>query len=291
MQHIRSMLQLRPTDSTRIVAITSPSAGAGKTTIGFALGLSFAAAGSRTLLIDSDFCGHGMTSAMRSIIVGGVGFSRDGTTATATDSSTTQGGPVASILAARRPRGDDATLEESSDAAAKPATDAVESTVPAGTKFAALARRRLSDGHNSRTGTGILDALDGIPLERCVVETGIDGLSLLPVGDARAADVDRLTPSAYRRLLAECRERYDAVIIDTGPVLGSIEAAFATAAADDVVVVLPRGELRSVAEAALQRLRQVGVRIAGVVFNRALVTDVTHSNYSSKSVSVAAEAA
>jgi Mrp family chromosome partitioning ATPase len=55
--------------------------------------------------------------------------------------------------------------------------------------------------------------------------------------------------------------------------------------------VLPRGALRKVAEAALQRLQQVGVRIAGVVFNRALVGDVTHSNYSSKSVSVPAEAA
>jgi Mrp family chromosome partitioning ATPase/uncharacterized protein involved in exopolysaccharide biosynthesis len=291
MQHIRSMLQLRPSEDTRIVAITSPSAGAGKTTIGFALGLSFAAAGSRTLLIDSDFCGHGMTSAMRSIVVGGVGFSREAT-ATVSDSSAPQGSPVASILAARRPRTDDAKAEDTiDDAAAKPATDAGEAPASTGTTLAALARRRLSDGNKSRSGTGILDALDGIPLERCVVETGIAGLSLLPVGDARGADVDRLTPSAYRRLMAECRERYDAVIIDTGPVLGSIEAAFATAAADDVVVVLPRGELRSVAEAALQRLRQVGVRIAGVVFNRALVQDVTHSNYSSKSVSVAAEAA
>src|SRR6185369_4453701 len=93
-----------PSDSTRIVAITSPSASAGKTTIGFALGLSFAAAGSRTLLIDSDFCGHGMTSAMRSIIAGGIGFSRDAAASTDADAPVPHGGPVASILAARRPK-------------------------------------------------------------------------------------------------------------------------------------------------------------------------------------------
>jgi len=291
MQHIRSMLQLRPSDSTRIVAITSPSASAGKTTIGFALGLSFAAAGSRTLLIDSDFCGHGMTSAMRSIIAGGIGFSRDAAASTDADAPVPHGGPVASILAARRPKSVEAKAPDAAGPAESSGQGADDPSEPTVAPVASLARRRFADGGKVRSGVGILDALEGVPLERCVLETGIEGLSLLPVGDARGGDVDRLTPSAFRRLMTECRERYDAVIIDTGPVLGSIEAAFATAAADDVVVVLPRGELRSVAEAALQRLRQVGVRIAGVVFNRALVTDVTHSNYSSKSVSVSAEAA
>jgi Mrp family chromosome partitioning ATPase len=212
--------------------------------------------------------------------------------ATAAESAPPQAGAVASILTARRPKGDEAGETEARDVEQPtPEHDDRESSAPAGGTLAALARRRFSEGHKARSGTGVLDALEGVPLERCVVETGVDGLSLLPVGDARAADVDRLTPSSFRRLLAECRERYDAVVIDTGPVLGSIEAAFATASADDVVVVLPRGELRSVAESALQRLRQLGVRIAGVVFNRALVKDVAHSNYSSKSVSVAADAA
>jgi Mrp family chromosome partitioning ATPase len=283
MQHIRSMLQLRPSDSTRIVAITSASPGAGKTTIGFALGLSFAAAGSRTLLVDADFCGHGMTTAMKSIIVGGAAEAEP-----ESDVAEGQpGGSVAAMLAARRSKSDD----DKSDAAEDGPADASPPSTSEAAPIAALARRRFSEGRKMRSGAGILDALEGVPLERCVLDTGIDGLSLLSVGDARAADVDRLTPSSFRRLIAECRDRYDAVIIDTGPVLGSIEAVFATAAADDVVVVLPRGELRSVAEAALHRLQQVGVRIAGVVFNRALAPDVQQSNYSSKSTSLKAEAA
>jgi len=289
MQHIRSMLQLRPSDSTRIVAITSASPGAGKTTIGFALGLSFAAAGSRTLLVDADFCGHGMTTAMRSIIAGGPVAEPAGDHAAG--AAVPHGGPVAALLAARRTKPDDGKSAPTSDSPTGAEKDAASPSTPDVAPIAVLARRRFADGSKLRSGAGVLDALEGVPLERCVVETGIEGLTLLPVGDARAADVDRLTPSSFRRLLGECRDRYDAVVIDTGPVLGSIEAVFATAAADDVVVVLPRGELRSVAEAALQRLQQVGVRIAGVVFNRALAPDVQQSNYSSKSTSMKAEAA
>src|SRR5262245_38395442 len=65
--HIRTMLQLRASGKHAVLALTSPTPGSGKTTLAVALGMSFAAAGQRTLLVDCDFIGHGLSSAIRSL--------------------------------------------------------------------------------------------------------------------------------------------------------------------------------------------------------------------------------
>ena len=48
----------------RAFSVTSASSGDGKTSLTLALGLSFAASGSRTLLIDSDLVGAGLTARL-----------------------------------------------------------------------------------------------------------------------------------------------------------------------------------------------------------------------------------
>jgi len=59
------------------------------------------------------------------------------------------------------------------------------------------------------------------------------------------------------------------VLIDTGPVPGSLEASVAAAAADGVVLVVSRGEHRPMAERSIQHLLDIGASLAGMVFNRA----------------------
>src|SRR5258708_17517318 len=49
----------------KVYMITSASAGDGKTSLTMALGLSFAASGSRTLVIDSDMVGQGLTARLK----------------------------------------------------------------------------------------------------------------------------------------------------------------------------------------------------------------------------------
>src|SRR5262249_3474717 len=95
-------------------------------------------------------------------------------------------------------------------------------------------------------------------------------------------DAERVARTDLERAVAACRERYDVVLVDTGPVLGSIEASFAIAAADDVLLVLPRGERQPRVADALTRLEGIGAQSPGVVFNRATGADVAASRYGSR---------
>src|SRR5205085_10861573 len=62
---IRTMLQINTgLEDRRVFAVTSASPGDGKTSLTLALGLSFAASGSRTLLIDCDLVGAGLTARL-----------------------------------------------------------------------------------------------------------------------------------------------------------------------------------------------------------------------------------
>lgn len=184
---IRTLLQIGGSDHSRkVFAITSPTSGDGKTSLALSLGLSFAASGARTLLIDFDMIGSGLTSAMQ-----------------------------------------------------------------------------------ARTDKGLLDAIDHGQLNGHVRPTAFPGLWIVPAGEEDAQDVSRLSPVLVRRILDQARKEYDTVVIDTGPILGSLEAALVTAEADGVILALGRGQQRFQVERAINHLANVGAKLIGVVFNRA----------------------
>lgn len=192
---IRTMLQINGSnDDRRVFAITSASPGDGKTSLTLALGLSFAASGSRTLLIDCDLVGAGLTSRL-----------------------------------------------------------------------------------NMTSPQGILEAMANQSLLDFVRTTDIANLSVLPVGGAHAHHAGSISPSAVRRLVNEARKHFDTILIDTGPILGSIEASPVAAAADGVILAVARGQQRSLVERSLGHLLSVGARLAGVVFNRAQAKDFERS--------------
>src|SRR5690606_10587688 len=72
-------------------------------------------------------------------------------------------------------------------------------------------------------------------------------------------------------------ERFEIVLIDTGPLLGSLEANLVAGLSDAVVLVVSRGQDSKLVNACIQRLRRIGVHCAGVVFNRAEVQDFERS--------------
>jgi polysaccharide biosynthesis transport protein len=283
--HIRTMLQLRRARSGRggAVAITSPMPGAGKTTLGLALGASYAAAGSRTLLVDCDFVGRGLTSAVRALVCQSVRQALPGPDAASPRE--VRRGIVAAIVGARK-----AGCSESDAlaalATARTRTDAgdaaVARLVPA---LEQLVKRRDGAPGPKR---GVLGVLSGRDLSECVIETGIRKLDLLPATDAGQQDGDCLSRGPLELLLATCRDAYDVVVVDTGPMLGSIEAAVAAAVADSVVLVVSRGDRGPNVDDAIARVEGIGADIAGIVFNRASPKDVAKSNHASRSSTVAA---
>ena len=72
------------------------------------------------------------------------------------------------------------------------------------------------------------------------------------------------------------------ILVDTGPVPGSIEASMVAAEADEVILVVSRGEHRQPVQHSVDYLHSIGARLAGVVFNRARPHDMQRSGYSSE---------
>jgi succinoglycan biosynthesis transport protein ExoP len=188
---IRTLLQISgKAHDRKVFSVTSPTAGDGKTSLSLSLGLSFAASGANTCLIDFDMIGGGLTSAMQ-----------------------------------------------------------------------------------AKTDHGLMDAFDHGTLNGFVRPTSFPRLSIVPIGRDDAQDVNRLSPEVVRRVIDEAREKFDVVVIDTGPILGSIEASLAAAASDGVILALGRGQQRFQAERAMDHLLGVGANLLGVVFNRAQAND------------------
>ncbi len=253
---IRGLLQVRPNmDSSQALVITSPTAGTGKTSMILALGLSYAASGMKTLLIDADVVGGQLTDRM--------GILRSQR--------------LGDVLVKHKM----ITREQLKEALAA----AGESKRPIGSELLkmgyidqemldkALQLQRLSK-------RGLMDAVAGKPLDECVVHTKIPNLDVLPLGRAKAHHGARMSPASIRALLAHAKERYDSVLVDTGPVLGSLESALLASQADGVLMVVARGESRNLAGHAADYLASVGAHLEGVVFNRATERDMHRQSYS-----------
>jgi len=195
--HIRNMIAHsdRQHDRGQIITITSASAGEGKTSLTLTLGMSFAATGRNTLMIDADLVGRGLTSQFDLLRVPGLTEVK---------------------------------------------------------------------GH-------------GTKVEEVIHTTATENLSVLPAGMRLDFDPKQLSRDGSSRLLDELRKIYDPILIDTGPILGSLEADIVCPLADMVVVGLSRGTSPKIAQAALARLQQLNAQVAGIVFNRASMQDLTKS--------------
>jgi Mrp family chromosome partitioning ATPase len=188
---IRVMLQGGREHGSQVYLVSSATAREGKTSLCVALGLSFAASGSRTLLIDGDMVGRGLTRGLRAEGV-----------------------------------------------------------------------------------SGFREALETGKLQ---IRQRPDGLSVLTAGDSTASDACKVSATAVRRLLAEARKHFDTVLVDSGPILGSVEAAVVAREADGVIFVITRGQDPDAVERSLRHLDSIGATLLGAVFNRANVTDFYRS--------------
>ncbi|MFI4881835.1 MAG: GumC family protein [Phycisphaerales bacterium JB064] len=118
---------------------------------------------------------------------------------------------------------------------------------------------------------------------------GRSHLDLMPAGIAQGFEPEQLSSQAMEDLINALRNRYDAIVIDTGPILGSLEANAAVPQADQVVLVVSRGQNARLVKVAIDRLRRFQVGRIGLVFNRAARADIERST-SAASVSVRSRA-
>jgi Mrp family chromosome partitioning ATPase len=106
-----------------------------------------------------------------------------------------------------------------------------------------------------------------------VTTLGVPHLSALPVG------IDsRFGPEAVRRpdldyLFGELRKDFEIIIVDTGPMLGSLESTPVVATADGVVLSVRRGRSRSRLDECVAKVDALGGTCIGVVLNYAVRSD------------------
>lgn len=194
--HIRTLLQLSAgKDRKRVYAITSPTAGDGKTSLALSLAMSFSASGSRTALVDFDLVGQGLSSRLKLSPEHGIG---------------------AAVVAGQ---------------------------------------------------------LNGT----CSVHAPFPGLTVMGPRPEEIDLISRFSSENVAAIIEELRQNYDTVIIDTGPIMGSLEAAMAASAADGVVLVVGRGQHQPNIQSALNKLFQLHATCVGLVFNRAHSTDFNRS--------------
>jgi len=139
--------------------------------------------------------------------------------------------------------------------------------------------------------------LTGLPGVREIIanRTVDDRIAPLPVQNLSAVPVgvdSRFGPETIRRTDLELmfdalRDRFDVIIADTGPLLGSLESTPVAAASDGVILSVRRGRSRTRLDECVQRLESVGANGLGVILNCAERGDVVR--YVSEASLTAAE--
>ncbi len=116
-------------------------------------------------------------------------------------------------------------------------------------------------------GPGLADVLAGTaPAKDALVNGRVDNLAVMPAGDAPANPAELLSSPRLARLLTNVAERADLVVVDSPPVLAAADTLEMARRADMTVLAVREdvSRCRNVTEA-VDRLRQVGATVAGVV--------------------------
>jgi Mrp family chromosome partitioning ATPase len=127
---------------------------------------------------------------------------------------------------------------------------------------------------------GLYEALAAGSLKRVIRKTK-EGVFVLPVGKVAARHGSSLPAAGLSSLLAQARTYFDVILIDSGPILGSVEAAVVAREVDGVVFAISRGQDHGLVLRAVQRLESLGGRLTGCVFNRASRSDFDRLPYGS----------
>jgi len=254
---IRARLQLDGLGKTRkVLAVTSATPGEGKTSLACALGLSLAASGKKTLLIDFDLNGQGLTS-----------------------------------IAMERARLGDMLVREG-ELSPKQLNNAIVKAARNGWRIGDMlveagyvSREKVEDTARKQWAVngGLADVLAGQPIEHCLINHTPQLLSILPVGNTDGHDLTTLSPERIESFLQTLKQEYDVILLDCGPVPASLDASLVIPHADAVLFVMSQGARQAAVQRAFDHLDDLRTEMAGVVFNRGQWQEVQSYGSSSSS--------
>jgi polysaccharide biosynthesis transport protein len=140
-------------------------------------------------------------------------------------------------------------------------------------------RKRSIFDHFAERGTprvhDLVDVLLGpaLQLSDAVMRDSETGLDILPVLRHHDNTIRLLGSPAMNELLMEARRRYDAIVIDTPPVLAVNDQAVISGLADSLLFLVRADTTpRRAVTAALREIRSIGLPLKGLILNAVNVT-------------------
>lgn len=128
---------------------------------------------------------------------------------------------------------------------------------------------------------GVREVLRDRRLENQVVDLPVPNLSVMGCGHDPTFGPESIRRDDFEAMCGELRGRFDIIIADTGPFIGSVELLPVAAAANNVLFSVRRGRSRNRLDECLEDLNAIQVPCLGVVLNCADRSDC--NRYVSKS--------
>jgi Mrp family chromosome partitioning ATPase/uncharacterized protein involved in exopolysaccharide biosynthesis len=144
--------------------------------------------------------------------------------------------------------------------------------------------RSLSHQFGKLNDKGLKESIKSGSIDDHIIALGNSNLSILPIGIDEGINAEHVPIDAIRKLLDQLREKFDMVIMDTGPLSGSIESTPIALTVDGVLLTLRKGRSRLPLRRCVQELRELGAPYLGVILNYADRSDYRHFSSTSKSI-------
>ena len=144
--------------------------------------------------------------------------------------------------------------------------------------------RSLSHQFGKLHDKGLKESIKSGSIDENIIPLGNSNLSILPIGLDDSINAEHVPIDAIRRLLDQLRDKFDMVIMDTGPLSGSIESTPIALTVDGVLLTLRKGRSRLPLRRCVQELRELGAPYLGVILNYADRSDYRHFSSTSKSI-------
>jgi capsular exopolysaccharide synthesis family protein len=128
---------------------------------------------------------------------------------------------------------------------------------------------------------GLANLLSGeISLQDVIQKTFVTGLSLISRGACHTNPSELLVSKQMRELLANVRDSFDFVLIDSPPIIAIPDASVLSAMVDGVLFVLNSTQSTfASARKAMERLESVEARVLGVILNKIDVRNPDYAYY------------
>ena len=144
--------------------------------------------------------------------------------------------------------------------------------------------RSLSHQFGKLHDKGLKESIKSGSIDDQIIALGNSNLHILPIGLDESINAEHVPIDAIRKLLDQLRDKFDMVIMDTGPLSGSIESTPIALTVDGVLLTLRKGRSRLPLRRCVQELRDLGAPYLGVILNYADRSDYRHFSSQSKSI-------